>query len=235
MSDLWCLDNLGENYFLAFTVIRKFSSDIKDLWPCGTGTIALIANFLWNSFADSNGKLFVNRMTFLSGNLGTLLLRLVPANLVRNISAHWVSHLSLLGLCNLLAFIVGIVLACSRDRHPDLVVPVPLPLVLAVLLVQGGALGLGVRLVLRLVLVHTHVLVDGCTLLLIDGVTLLSCGWLTLPLKHSLAYVVMHSHTLLGLLLLVLGVPDGGVLRPTLYASLFGWSTYRRLNTGAIG
>ena len=33
MSDLWCLDNLGENYFLAFTVIRKFSSDIKDLWP----------------------------------------------------------------------------------------------------------------------------------------------------------------------------------------------------------
>jgi len=190
MSDLWCLDNLGENYFLAFTVIRKFSSDIKDLWPWGTGTIALIANFLGNSFADSNGKLFVNRMTFLSGNLGTLLLRLVPANLVRNISAHlsgnisarlfrniiahWVGHLSLLGLGHLLAFIVGIVLASSRDG-------------------------------------------------------------LTLPLEHSLAEVVMHSHTLLGLLLLVLGVPDGGVLRPALYASLFGWSTYRRLNTGAIG
>merc|ERR1719232_794151 len=251
MSDLWCLDNLGENYFLAFTVIRKFSSDIKDLWPRGTGTIALIANFLWNSFADSYGKLFMNRMTFLSGNLGTLLLRLVPANLVRNIPAHlsgnisarlfrniiahWVGHLPLLGFGHLLALIVGIVLASSRDGNPDLVVPVTLPLVLAVLLVQGGALGLGVRLVLRLVLVHTHVLVDGCTLLLIDGVALLSGGGLTLPLKHSLADVVMHSHTLLGLLLLVLGVPDGGVLRPALYTSLFGWSTYRRLNTGAIG
>merc|ERR1719232_2135267 len=148
MSDLWCLDNLGENYFLAFTVIRKFSSDIKDLWPCGTGTIALIANFLGNSFADSNGKLFVNRMAFLSGNLGTLLLRLVPANLVRNITAHWVGHLSLLCLCHLFALIVGIVLASSRYGHPDLIVPVPFPLVLAVLLVQGGALGLGVRLVL---------------------------------------------------------------------------------------
>merc|ERR1719232_480792 len=251
MSDLRCLDNLGENYFLAFTVIRKFSSDIKDLWPWGTGTIALIANFLGNSFADSNGKLFMNRMTFLSGNLGTLLLRLVPANLVRNISAHLpgnvsarlfrniiahrVGHLSLLGLGHLFALIVGIVLASSRDRHPDLVVPVPLPLVLAVLLVQGGALGLSVRLVLCLVLVNTHVLVDGCTLLLIDGVALLSGGRLTLPLKHSLADIVMHSHTLLGLLLLVLGVPDGGVLRPTLYTSLLGWSTYRRLNTGAIG
>merc|ERR1712029_578655 len=136
-------------------------------------------------------------MTFLSGNLGTLLLRLVPANLVRNISAHlsgnisarlfrniiahWVGHLSLLGFGHLFAFIVGIVLASSRDRHPDLVVPVTLPLVLAVLLVQGGALGLGVRLVLRLVLVHTHILVDGCTLLLIDGVALLSGGGLTLP------------------------------------------------------
>merc|ERR1719232_1412658 len=235
MSDLRCLDNLGENYFLAFTVIRKFSSDIKDLWPWGTGTIALIANFLGNSFADSNGKLFMNRMTFLSGNLGTLLLRLVPANLFRNIIAHRVGHLSLLGLCHLLALIVGIVLASSRNGHPDLVVPMTLPLVLAVLLVQGGALSLGVRLVLRLVLVHTHVLVDGCTLFLIDGVALLSGGRLTLPLEHSLADVVMHSHTLLGLLLLVLGVPDGGVLRPALYASLFGWSTYRRLNTGAIG
>merc|ERR1719232_128758 len=251
MSDLWCLDNLGENYFLAFTVIRKFSSDIKDLWPCGTGTIALIANFLGNSFADSYGKLFMNRMAFLSGNLGTLLLRLVPANLVRNIPAHlsgnisaglfrniithWVGHLSLRGFGHLLALIVGIVLACSRNGHPDLVVPVPLPLVLAVLLVLGGALGLSVWLVLRLVLVHTHVLVDSCTLLLIDGVTLLSGGGLTLPLKHSLADVVMHSHTLLGLLLLVLRVPDGGVLRPALYAGLFSWSTYRRLNTGAIG
>merc|ERR1719420_1136923 len=116
-----------------------------------------------------------------------------------------------------------------------LVVPMPLPLVLAVLLVQGGALGLGVWLVLRLKLVNTHVLVDSCTLLLIDGVALLSGGRLTLPLKHSLADVVMHSHTLLGLLLLVLGVPDGGVLRPALYASLFSWSTYWRLNTGTIG
>ena len=108
----------------------------------------------------------MNRMTFLSGNLGTLLLRLVPANLVRNISAHlsgnisarlfrniithWVSHLSLLGLGHLLALIVGIVLASSRDGHPDLVVTLALPPVLALLGVLRAAHRLDVRLQLQL-------------------------------------------------------------------------------------
>jgi len=229
-------NNLGKNYLLTFTVCT--SSDIKDLWPGGSGTsgtIAFIANFLGNSFADSDGELFMDRVTFLSWHLGTLFQRLVPANLIRNISAnlsgniparlfrnimaHRVGHLPLLGLGHLLALVVGVVLASSGDGHPDLVVAVPLPLVLTVLLVLGRALGLGVRLILGLVFVHAHVLVHGGALLLIDGVALLSGGGLALSLKHGLADVVVLGDALLGLLLLVLRVPDGGVLGPALDAS----------------
>merc|ERR1719322_364955 len=246
---------LGKNYFLTFTVCT--SSNIKDLWPGGSrtsGTVASITNFLGNSFADSDGELFMDRMTFLSWHLVTLFQRLVPADLVRNVSAdlsrnisacmlghilaHRVRHLPLLGLGHLLAFVVGVVLAGAGDGDPDLVVAVSLPLVLAVLLVLGRALRLGVRLVLGLVLVHADVLVDRGALLLVDGVALLSGGWLTLSLKHCLADVVILGDALLGLLLLVLGVPDGGVLGPALHAGgpahLLGWTTRRRLDPTTI-
>merc|ERR1719411_1936015 len=149
-----------------------------------------------------------------------------------------VGHLPLLGLGHLLALVVGVVLASSGDGHPDLVVAVPLPLVLTILLVLGRALGLGVRLVLGLVFVHTHVFVKGGALLLVDGVALLSGGGLTLSLKHGLTDVVVLGDALLGLLLLVLRVPDGGVLCPALDASrpadLLGRTTWRRLNPATI-
>merc|ERR1719259_1024373 len=86
---------LGKNYFLTFTVCT--SSNIKDLWPGGSrtsGTVASITNFLGNSFADSDGELFMDRMTFLSWHLVTLLQRLVPADLVRNVSADLSRNIS---------------------------------------------------------------------------------------------------------------------------------------------
>merc|ERR1719350_2638595 len=114
---------------------------------------------------------------------------------------------------------MGVGLAGAGDLDPHLVVALTLPLVLAVLLVLCGALGLSVRLILRLVLVHAHLLVHCVALLLIHGLTHLSGCWLALSLKHRLALRHILSDALLGLSLHVLGVPHSGVLSPALHPS----------------
>ena len=96
-----------------------------------------------------------------------------------------------------------------------------------------GALSLGVRFILRLVLVNTDTFVDSVAALLRDNLALLSGGGLmtetqlefsTLkpPVNPHLAQLLVHSATnllvvgdaLRLLLLLVLGVPHHAVLRP---------------------
>ena len=106
----------------------------------------------------------------LSGNVDTLLLR--------DIVTHGVGNLLLLGLRHVLALVVGILLAGPGDFSPDLAVAVSLPLELAVLPVLCGALSLGVRFVLSLVLLNTHTLVHRGAALLVDGLALLSGGGL---------------------------------------------------------
>ena len=106
--------------------------------------------------------------TVLSGNVDTLLLG--------DIVTHRVGDLLLLGLGHILALVVGILLAGPGDFSPDLVVAVTLPLELAVLPVLSGALGLGVRFVLRLVLLNTDTFVNRGAALLVSGLTLLSGG-----------------------------------------------------------
>merc|ERR1712014_573004 len=188
------------------------------------GRVSGVTDLLRNTLADPDGHLLVLVGAVLPGHLLALLERLVGADLVSHLPAllprdvladllghvvtHGVGHLSLLGLDHVLAAVVGVLFAGAGDGSPDLVVAVALPLVLAVLLVLGGALGLGVRLVLRLVLVHTHTLVH--------GLALLSGGGLAQPLVHGVADLLVVGDALLGLLLLVLGVPDGGVLGPAL-------------------
>merc|ERR1712168_516379 len=89
------------------------------------------------------------------------------------------------------------------------------PLVLTVLLVLCHTLSLCVWLVLCLVLLHAHVLVHGVALFLIDCVALLSGGWLAQSLCLSPAH------------LLILCVPQGGVLCPALYRPCQGGCLHR--------
>merc|ERR1712152_18769 len=194
--------------------------------------MARVADLLGDRLADPHWDLLVLVGAVLTGDILALLQRLVGAHLVRHLPAllaghvlahllrhvptHGVRHLLLLGLGHVLAGVVGVLFAGAGDGSPDLVVAVALPLVLAVLLVLGGALGLGVRLVLRLVLVHTHTLVHSVTALLVNRLALLSGGGLAQPLVHGVADLLVVGDALLGLLLLVLGVPDGGVLGPAL-------------------
>jgi len=95
-----------------------------------------------------------------------------------------------------------------------------------------GALCLSVRFILSLVLVNTHTFVNSGAALLVDGLTLLPGGGLqqhgyntqssdlsvsphlTESLSHSVTNLLIVRHTLLRLLLLVLGVPHHAVLRP---------------------
>ena len=161
----------------------------------------------------------------LYGHIDTLLLR--------DLVTHLVGNLLLLGLRHVLALVVGILLAGAGYFSPDLVVTVSLPLELTVLLVVCGALSLGVRLVLGLVLLNTDTLVHGGAALLVDGLALLSGGglnrqtvitlttlstpvnpYLAQSLVHGVANLLVVGDALLGLLLLVLGVPHHAVLRP---------------------
>merc|ERR1719420_607521 len=104
-----------------------------------------------------------------------------------DITTHRVGHLPRLLFSHIPALVMGVGLASAGDGDPHLVVTLALPLVLAVLLVLGAALRLSVGLILRLVLVHTHLLVNCVALLLIHGLTHLSSCWLALSLKHCLA------------------------------------------------
>ena len=155
----------------------------------------------------------------------------VDALLLRDLVTHLVGNLLLLGLRHVLALVVGILLAGPGDFNPDLVVPVSLPLELTVLLVQRGALSLSVRLVLSPELLNTDTLVHRGAALLIDGLALLPGGGLQQHNYNQSQLSVLSSHlaqslvdgvtnllivgdALLGLLLLVLGVPHLGVLGP---------------------
>merc|ERR1712106_663538 len=138
-----------------------------------------------------------------------------------NILAHGIGHLSLLGFGDVLASLIRVLLAGASYGSPDLVIAIAFPLVLTVILVLCGALSLCVGLVLCLVLLDTHALVHRLALLLIDGpahLLILSCAYLSLRL-------------------LVLGVPQGGVLSPALHRSSQGGCLYmiRGLITSILG
>merc|ERR1712008_536078 len=100
-----------------------------------------------------------------SGDIHTLLLR--------NIVAYGVGYLSLLGLGDVLASLIWVLLAGTGYGSPDLVIAIAFPLEHTVILVLYGALSLCVGLVLCLVLLHAHALVHRLALLLIDGTALL--------------------------------------------------------------
>jgi len=162
--------------------------------------------------------------TLLSGNVDTLLFGYIVT--------HGVGNLLLLGLRHILALVVRILLAGPGYFSPDLVVTVALPLELTVLLVLCGALSLGIRFILSLVLVHTDTFVHCAAARLIDSLTLLPGGGLVRQtglfstpsapvnphlaqsLGHRVANLLVVGHTLRLLLLLILGVPHHGVLRP---------------------
>merc|ERR1719228_206030 len=145
--------------------------------------------------------------TDLVWNCHTDISRNIITLLFRNIVTYRVGHLPFLGLGNILACLVWVVLTCSSNRSPDLIIALPLPLVLTVLLVLSSTLSLCVGLVLRLVLLHTHVLVHRLTFSLVDSTTLLPSGRLTQSLCLSMAHPIILSCTYLCLSLLVLSVP----------------------------
>jgi len=167
---------------------RLIFSKIKSFGQSRVWSVSFIADLLWHSLAHSDGDLLVFSKALLSWDLGTLFKGLVSAHLVRDLNtnlswhilaqllwhiiAHWVGNLLGLGLGHVLALIVGVVLTCSRDWCPNLVVSVALPLIFTVLFVLCWALSLGVRLILGSVLVDTHVLVYGLALLFIHCVAL---------------------------------------------------------------
>ena len=168
----------------------RFSSGIKHLRSSWSNIVteSFITNLLRNSLAHSDWNLLMHSVALLTRHLPALLQRLVLADLIWNISAHLsrhvsatllrhlvthgVGHLPLLGLGHVPALVVGVLLAGAGDGDPDLVVPLPLPLVLAVILVEGGADCLGVGFILRLVLLHAHLLVHCPALLLIHNTAL---------------------------------------------------------------
>merc|ERR1739836_309638 len=158
------------------------------------GRVSGVTDLLGNTLADPHGHLLVLVGAVLPGHVLALLERLVGADLVRNLPA--------LLPRDVLADLLGHVVTDGVSHLP--------------LLGLGGALGLSVRLVLRLVLVHTHTLVHGLAALLVHCLALLSGGGLAQPLVHGVADLLVVGDALLGLLLLVLGVPDGGVLGPAL-------------------
>merc|ERR1712121_181063 len=133
--------------------------------------------------------------------------------LLRNIITHGVGHLLLLGLGHVLASLIRVCLAGTSYGSPDLVMAMTFPLVLTILLVLCHTLSLCVWLVLCLVLLHAHILVHGATLLLI----------------HCVAHLC--------LCLLVLCVPQGGILCPTLHRPCQGGCLHRRggLHSSILG
>ena len=140
---------------------------------------------------------------------------------------------SLLLLLHILAILMGVVFAGPRDSF--LVITMSLPPVLTVLLVEGGALCLCVGLILCLVLLHTHILVDGLALGLVLDLAHLSCGRLAQSLCFSATH--LNNNTLLSNILIsvylfishllilccahlclclhILGIPQGDILCPT--------------------
>merc|ERR1739848_29794 len=196
----------------------------------GVTITSCVTDFLGNVPADSHWNLLVLLSALLAGNILTLLQGLVGAHLVRHLTTllfgnvdtlllrdivtHRVGDLLLLGLRHVLALVVGILLAGPGDFSPDLVVAVSLPLELAVLLVLCGELSLSVRFVLSSELLDTDTLVHRGAALLIDGLALLPGGGLAQSLVDSVANLLIVGDALLGLLLLVLGVPHHAVLRP---------------------
>merc|ERR1711926_32983 len=122
---------------------RLIFSKIKSFRQSRVYSVSFIADLLWHSLAHSDGDLLVFSKALLSWDLGTLFKGLVSAHLVRDLNtnlswhilAHGVCNLLGLGLGHVLALIVGVILTCSRDWCPNLVVSVALPLIFTVLFV----------------------------------------------------------------------------------------------------
>jgi len=150
------------------------------------------------------------------GNSCALLLWNVDALLAGNLVAVLIGNLSLLLLRDILAGIIGIRLAGTWDGNPDLGGTLPLPVVLTVVLVVCITLCLRVLLVLGPVLCVAHLVVHRIALSVLNGPTLLLGYVHALWPGEGLALLDGDGGALLLLGLSVLGVPDGGVLRPTL-------------------
>merc|ERR1719336_2413844 len=76
---------------------------------------------------------------------------------------------------------------------------------------------LSVRLILCLVLLHTHILVNCTALFLIDSVALLPGCWLAQSLCLCPAHLLILCSAHLCLCLLVFSIPQSSILCPTLY------------------
>merc|ERR1712014_252893 len=165
----------------------------------------------------------MNSMTGLSWYVLALLKWLVSAHLVRNchtllpwyrytlllrkIITHRVGNLLLLGLGHVNTSLVWVLLAGTGYRSPDLMA-MALPLVLTVFLVLCHTFCLSVRLILCLVLLHTHILVNCTALFLIDSVTLLPGCWLAQSLCLCPAHLLILCSAYLCLCLLVFSIPQ---------------------------
>merc|ERR1711926_43115 len=114
---------------------RLIFSKIKSFRQSRVYSVSFIADLFWHSLAHSDGDLLVFSKALLSWDLGTLFKGLVSAHLLWHIIAHWVGNLLGLGLGHVLALIIGVILTCSRDWCPNLVVSVALPLIFTVLFV----------------------------------------------------------------------------------------------------
>merc|ERR1712227_869426 len=93
-------------------------------------------------------------VTFLAGDINTLLLLHLSAHLLGHLPGHLLVHV--------LALVMGLDLASAGDRDPDHVVTLALPFVLAVPAVCIGALFLSDLHVLSFVLHITHLLPHSC-------------------------------------------------------------------------
>ena len=213
-------DSISEhNGPAAFVVLFRFISSLH---------VPLAAHSLCHPPADPPGHLFVHLFALPPGrpvalSIGHVVAHLAAdvaaalpwhalARLPRHIHAMVVGHLPLFPLGHVRAVRVGVVPAGSRNGHPDLAAaPRGLPLVLAVLPVAGDALGLDVVLVGRPELLGAHLVMLGPANFLRRRVAHPVGPWPALCPVPGPAPLLVHCAAVLGLCLLVLGLPEGVV------------------------
>ena len=161
----------------------------------------------------------------LTGHILTFGQRLILANLIGNRNANFlwnrdaallwflmaslIGNLPGVGFLDVLALVVGNILASSIDGSPHLVVALTLPLVLAILLVLSGALRFGVGFVFCPVLLDADVLVDGGAFVGIFSGALLPCGGLAQSLGSGGTLLLVNRLANLFFTLLVFCIPQG--------------------------
>ena len=106
------------------------------IWTSFLVSVCVDTFLFWNLLADLDWDLLVNINTFFPWHICALLIRFLSAFLLRDLMAdllgdvdthlvghvlaHRVDYLSLLGLGQVCALLVGLLSACTGDRDPDL-------------------------------------------------------------------------------------------------------------------